>query len=207
MRQLSGIEQRIRRVAERVVPQRPIQWLGKSKTERTAGLRWSVLLTLAIAGVVWGIHYIYRQTNEATGDAPDASVLIATFITLYSAFIAGFLVLASFVVSRKRHLRLRFIAVWFLVAATAVDLWRVLNAANDLYHNLVGSHTKHALLDYLHDFRIYFVLNIFITAFVIVVAVQGGNRASQPTTAGSGPAAQSGQEAGDKRAYPGIDQF
>jgi hypothetical protein len=193
--QPSGIEQRFRWAAKWAAQRRLIQWLGKPKTGRTAGLRWSLLLTLAIAGVILVILWIISPTNKAPGYASDASVLIATFITLYSAFIAGFLVLASFVISRKRHLRLRFIAVWFLVVATGVDLWRVLDAANGIYDNLVGSYTRHDLLDDLHDFYVYFVLNIIISAFVIAVAVQGQDQANKPATAGSDPTAQSGHAA------------
>jgi hypothetical protein len=142
-----------------------------------------VLLTLAITGVVLGIKFILDRTNEATAaDAkvlirPDASVLSGTFITLYTAFIAGFLALANFVATKKRHLKLRFIAVWFLVAATGVDLWRVINAANDIYETLVGRHTRADLLDDLHDFWIYVILNVVIAAFVVIVAVE--DRTSQ----------------------------
>jgi hypothetical protein len=178
----------LRRAIQRL--RQAIQWLRGPKAARL-GLRWAVLLTLAIAGVVAGITGILSVTNTAKGTAPDASVLIGTFITLYTAFIAGFLALANFVATKKRHLRLRFIAVWFLIAATAADLWRVINAANDLYRNLVGPHKKHDLLDDLHDFWIYFVLNVVIAAFVVIVAIQGEDRPNQSAPAGNGPTTQS----------------
>jgi dipeptide/tripeptide permease len=152
-----------------------------------------VLLTVAITGVVLGIKFILDQTNEATAPGakvllrPDASVLSGTFITLYTAFIAGFLALADFVSTRKRHLKLRFIAIWFLAAATGLDLWRVINAADDIYEILVCRHTRADLLDDLHDFWIYFVLNVVIAAFVVIVAVQGRDPANQQAPAGNGP--------------------
>jgi hypothetical protein len=148
-------------------------WLGQPESGRMAGWRWAVLLSLIVVGGVCTAHISLHHVNKAPSSlSPDASVLIGTFVSLYGLFIAGFGVLATFVSSRRRYQRLRFIAVAFLIEASAMDLYCVWSSTDDLYGDIVGGLTQKQLFDDVHDFWIYFTVNAVVSAFIITVAVQ-----------------------------------
>lgn len=54
----------------------------------------------------------------------------------------------------------------------------MINAADDIYETLMCRHTRADLLDDLHDFWIYVILNVVIAAFVVIVAVLGQDHAN-----------------------------
>jgi len=117
--------------------------------------------------VVWAI---YSWTNHGSKKyGPDGSVLISTFITLYGLFFGGFGVLAGFV-RKAPYIRLRVIAILFMVEATIVDLFRVVNSTEDFYNTTIRKLTFFQLHDDMHDFLVYFFLNLGVSAFVLMVA-------------------------------------
>jgi len=104
----------------------------------------------------------------------DPSVVIGTFITLYTVFIGGFGVLAGFLVKRGQAEGwlevLRVMAIALLVAATGLDLWRVLNSTGDLFTTATSGLSYRTLNDTVYDFKVYFVINVSVVAVSIGVA-------------------------------------
>jgi hypothetical protein len=119
---------------------------------------------------VVGWKFLWK--NSAPGvRASDPSVVISTFITIYVLFLTGFGVLIGLITAKKDAREVwKPVAIAFLIVATAMDLWRMLDSTNDLYNAATSGLSYHALHDTIHDFFAYFVLNVFVIA-VAVLAV------------------------------------
>ena len=141
-------------------------WLGNTSRAARSGIVWTVVTSLLVAGcVAWAR---YGWTNHAPKTrGPDGSVLIGTFITLYGLFLGGFGVLAGFA-SKISHVTLRVMALAFIGEASILDLFRVLNSTEDLYSTTVRKLTFFQLHDNMHDFLIYFIVNLAVSAFALL---------------------------------------
>jgi hypothetical protein len=120
--------------------------------------------------VVYGSTKWWWHNGAAKSTVSDPQVLVATFITLYGLFIAGFGALATFV-TRGRYRRVwQVLAVALLIGATALDLYRVLDSTYDLYYAATSGLTNHALNDDTHDFIVYFCVNVGVFAIAVIAA-------------------------------------
>ncbi len=129
-----------------------------------------VAVALIVLGDVWPNHAPRTRVT-------DASVMIGTFITIYTAFIAGFGVLVGFVAGRNPKW-LAATAIALIVVGTAVDLWRVIDSTGDLYRASTTGLTYHQLNDDVHDFKAYFCANVLVVAAAVGVAVACRPRAT-----------------------------
>src|SRR5262249_18022755 len=142
-----------------VIRWRSLVWLRSLDAGIWFGLAIAVVLSLIV--IVTAYLVKVHWTNDAsTTNAPDASVLIATFIALYSLFITSFSVLAGFVAVRKIHNAPKIAAIALLIAATAWDLIQLLNSTGDLYGAATTGLTFRQLRDDVHDFQIYFFISV-----------------------------------------------
>jgi hypothetical protein len=145
----------------------------------TSGAVWALLVSGCVAAVVIWLKFSWVNHGLKL-PGPDGSVLMSTFITLYGLFLGGFGVLGGFI-RKASHLQIKVMAITFLVEATVLDLLRVLNSTQDLYDTTVGKLTFFQLHDDMHDFLIYFSLNVAVSAFALVAAVWPP-RAATPVT-------------------------
>jgi hypothetical protein len=147
-------------------------------------VKWGISAAIGVIILVTCVVLLFKlvlfkhvwPNSASTHEAPAASVVIGTFITLYGLFIGGFGGLAGFVAKRgaaKGCLEIRRVmAVTFLIAGTLLDLLRVLDSAGDLFTAATSGLSYRALNDIVHDFQIYFAINVFVAAFSIWVACQ-----------------------------------
>jgi hypothetical protein len=132
------------------------------------GWIWVVVVSLAVVAAVFWSKYSW--TNGGLKEkGPDGSILIGTFITLYTLFLGSFGGLTNFV-RKSPHTALRVSALAFMVEMAALDLYRVLNSTEDLYKTTIRTLTFFQLHDNMHDFMLYFILNLGVCAFVVMVA-------------------------------------
>jgi len=153
--------------------------LGFLKSSTFKGIVVAFGVVVVIALLVWlfkpRLAHPPSIHPPPTQKTPDASVVIGTFITLYGLFIGGFAALAGFVAKEGIKKKGRFVAwraaaITFLAAATLTDLFRMLDATGDLSIAATDGLTYQALKDDINDFQIYFILNVAVIIFGIVVA-------------------------------------
>ena len=140
------------------------------------------LATALVTGILLAWKYLWtnQARSDQLSDPSGASVVVGTFITLYSLFLAGFSGLAGFVNRKRVKMFWAIVAIAFLIEAAAVDLWRVLDSTGDLYSAATKGLSRRQLNDDAHDFKAYFALNVLVVAFVLAVAcVFGRNDGSR----------------------------
>jgi hypothetical protein len=129
---------------------------------------------LAITIVVVIVIFVYKTTwhNSAdTAKSDKGEVMVATFISLYAAFIAGFGILVGFVSNSKgTGVAWKVVAIILLIETTGLDLYRVLNGSYDLYDATAGGLSYYQLNDDVHDFAIYFFVNVGVVAVALLAA-------------------------------------
>ena len=149
---------------------RRMPWARSSDPDIWIGLVWAVVISL----IGYGATSLWRAswTNTASDQQvlPQASVMIGTFIPLYTVFIGGFGALAQFVTRAKGHGVVQAIAVIVLIEGTGLDLFQVLNSIGDLYATVTTGLTSYHLNDDAHDFLVYFSLNLGVAAVAVLVA-------------------------------------
>lgn len=139
--------------------------LGGFSREFWSGIGWAVGISVGAGGLIAWARYGWTN-NGLQRPGPDGSVLIGTFITLYGLFLGGFGVLAGFA-SKISSIKLRVIAVFLIIGASLLDLVRVLNSTEDLYRTTIRKLTFYQLHDNMHDFIIYFVVNVAVSVFAL----------------------------------------
>ena len=117
--------------------------------------------------VLWTALWTNRGSNTRV---PDPSVVIGTIITLYVLFIGGFGSLVGFITGRRVGLFLKTMAIALMVSAAMLDLWRVEDSTGDLYKAATNGLSYRQLGDDVHDFKQYFLVNVFVVTFAIAVA-------------------------------------
>jgi hypothetical protein len=133
-------------------------------------LPWIVGVTALAAGSLLAWKHLW--TNPAPkGTANDPSIVISTFITLYTFFLTGFVALVGLVTSKEQAREvLKAVAIFSLIEATLMDLWRVSDSMDDLYKAATNGLTYQALYDTIHDFYAYFVINVFVVVVAVMAA-------------------------------------
>jgi urease gamma subunit len=140
---------------------------GVTRQDKVAVVAGIAIVCVGGVGLyVWGRLW---QNDAPKTAAADAGILISTFITIYTVFIAGFATLANFVLKRGPR-TWRIVAVEFMIVASIVNLARVGNSINDLYDAGVHGLTAFQVKDDAHDFFRYFFMNVVVVAFAVAVA-------------------------------------
>ncbi len=156
-------------------------------TDQAAGSPWHLRIArstrqgiilavvLAVLATIAIVEWKFSWTNPAPlNKVSDPSVVIGTFITLYGLFIGAFGVLVGFVARKSqctdRLQALRVAAIALLAGAALMDLFRVLDSTNDLFIAATAGLSYRALADTVHDYKIYFFVNVLIAMFSTAVA-------------------------------------
>src|SRR5215467_7735306 len=135
------------------------------------GVSVSWAAAVAVACVLWaGLLKAFWPNSASTAThAPGSSVVLSNFITVYVLFLTGFGVLAGLLTGKKHAREIwKPVAIFYLIGAAGVDLWRVLDATHDLYNAATSGLSSHSLNDDVHDFIIYFVINVFVVGFAVM---------------------------------------
>ena len=121
------------------------RWIPGGTAIRKGSL-WALGVSIAVAGLALAWKFLW--TNPAPpGRVADPSIVISTFITLYGLFLAGFGVLAGFVIAKEKAREvLKTIAIIFLIEAAIMDLWRVSDSTNDLYQAATSGLSRRACM-------------------------------------------------------------
>ena len=149
---------------------RRMPWASSADHGIRIGLLWDLVISLIVFCALWRWKTVWTNGASAKQVLPQASVMIGTFITLYTVFIGGFGALASFVTKARGHSIAQAIAVVLLIEVAALDLFQVLNSTNDLYATVTTGLTSYQLNDDVHDFRVYFSLNLVVATVAVLVA-------------------------------------
>jgi hypothetical protein len=128
------------------------------------------VISVIVFCALWRWKAAWTNGASAKQVLPQANVMIGTFITVYTVFIGGFGALASFVAKARGHSVAQAIAVVLLIEVATLDLFQVLNSTNDLYATATTGLTSYQLNDDVHDFRVYFSLNLAVAAVAVWVA-------------------------------------
>jgi hypothetical protein len=146
--------------------------LCRNKTTQIGlGLACTVTILTAIVVVLLKSGW---SSSAPANKVSDPSVVIGTFTTLYGLFIAAFGVLVGFLAKKGRHTGcrevLRVAAIALLAGATILDLFRVVDATNDLLTAATSGMSYRDLAGTVFSFKIYFSVNMLVVAFSIAVA-------------------------------------
>src|SRR5664279_6616756 len=140
------------------------------------GRLWPTVTAIVIAGVVWFVldrlRWLSQANNKAstTAIAADASTLIGMFITLYALFLGGLAALVPFVTKEDKPRFGKILAIWLLIGACFLDLWRILDSTDDLYKSGIVGLTDYQVRDNVDDFTHYFIVNVAVIALAILVS-------------------------------------
>jgi DNA-binding CsgD family transcriptional regulator len=137
-----------------------------------------VAIVAAACGLWAGLlTSLWPNPASTTKLALDPSVVLNNFITVYVLFLTGFGVLAGLLTAKKDAREIwKPVAIVLLIGAAGVDLWRVLDATHDLFNAATSGLSRHNLNDTVHDFVIYFVINVFVVGFaVLAVCLSSGS--------------------------------
>jgi hypothetical protein len=78
-------------------------WARSSDRGIWIGLGWAAVISLIAVCAVWRYKTVWTNGASTKQVLSQASVMIGTFITLYTVFIGGFGALAAFVTKARGH--------------------------------------------------------------------------------------------------------
>jgi hypothetical protein len=102
---------------------------------------------------------------------PDASVMISTFIIIYTSFIAAYAALTAALTTELRGSQLRtwrLASLILMLGAVGLDLWRILNSTGDLLSTTVLKLTPGQAEDAARDFIRYLWVNMGVLVLALL---------------------------------------
>lgn len=133
----------------------------------------AVLVCVVTTYVLWWLKQYRSIQTPMPGENPDASVMISTFIIIYTSFIAAYAALTTEL--RGSQLRSSQLASLILMlGAVGLDLWRILNSTGDLLSTTMRGLTRVQAMDAERDFNRYLWVNMGVLVFALLVACLRG---------------------------------
>lgn len=100
---------------------------------------------------------------------PDASVMISTFIIIYTSFVAAYAALTTELIKGSRVGSLWLAALLLILGAVGVDLWRIWNSSGDLLATTMRMLIPTGAEDAEIDFKGYLIVNVAVLLFTLFV--------------------------------------
>jgi hypothetical protein len=142
--------------------------------------RWTALFILFVVGATlfiflgrkqWWPPYYPEVGKAAPGkEMPDATVLISTLILVYTFFVAAYGALTPSIVGSRANQPWRLAALLLVFGTVGLDLWRVWNSTGDLYSTTMRQLHPDQVQDAVAEFARYFLVNVLVIVFALVVA-------------------------------------
>jgi hypothetical protein len=147
-----------------------------------------VIITVAIILIALLIDIVVSRSSEGTaltkGTQPDATVFISTLILIYTVFMAVYGALLPMVIAKKRE-AWEWLALALMLAATLLNLYRIVNSLGDLYTTTMGQLSPGKIHDASYEFiHYYFSINVVVIAVALFVASRQ-SRAAEDRSVGA----------------------
>ncbi len=142
---------------------------SRARSPLAQGMLAAAVLTVPIGLGLFAWRALWVNTASETAVA-QASVVIGTFVTLYNLFLGGFAGLAGFVATSRAAPAAKVFGLTLILEVVGVDLLRIWDSTMDLFADATTGLTYFKLNDDVHDFFLYFLVNVVAATTGIVVA-------------------------------------